>query len=624
METRQLTMKTLLHTVLACLFSMGLQAQLIENRGFEEWLDINEIGPRSYETGNIESNAAGAGNIVVQDLNAKSGSYALHLETVIQGADTLFGYIINGDFDNQTGGFAINQRPDSLAGYFKCDVMPGDTALAIVFFRNAGVPIGFCSAPFTGTQSTFVRFAQEITWLVPSIAPDSAIFAAASSNAINEIGIADGSTLTLDSIHFIGTGITQNIPNNDFEIWDTLTFHRPVAWSTFADDAYAIRFGLVERISNPSDVYSGDYSIKINSLIADNDSLFGLLSKQKLFDSNSGGIEYTRNVDTLNGYYKYVPQGNDSSFLWLEVKNNGVWEFFGRNLPAAANWTYFELPFATSTMGTVDSLRMTFSSSTLGGFGSGSSLWLDELDFKVCDLPDDPGAITGLDSMCEGEPGVLYSIDPIANAQSYVWTMPFGFFITSNPDSNAILVDVTVGSTGGDVVVSGAVYCGVGNDTSLTTVVNVTPAKPVISVNASQDSLVSSLSGSDYIWFHNGVQLAAQTQTVLGAQTGEYRVVVINNSCVSDTSDAFSFVALNVGESLSSRVQVFPIPAYDYLFIDTELQILQVKLMDMNGRLVQEVQGSIEKLNLQGLERGIYSLELIGADWNYVRKVAKQ
>ena len=617
-------MKTFLSTTLACVLAFAAQSQALENRGFEEWEEVQEIGPFGFESANLETNAAGIGDIVVQEPNAYSGSTALHMKTVFQGTDTFSGYVMNGDFDNQTGGFAISQRPDSMAGYFKCNVAAGDTALAIVFFRNAGTPIGFCSAPFTGTQSSYVRFSQAIDWLIPSIAPDSAIFAAASSNVINEIGIAHGSMLTLDSVHFIGTGITQIFPNNDFENWDTTTYYRPADWSSFADDDYAIRIGLVERISNPSDVYSGAYSIKINSLLADNDSLFGLLSKQDLFDNNSGGIEFAYNIDTLNGYYKYSPSGNDSSVVFIEVKNDGNWEGFLQSLPPAASWTYFEFPIATSTMGTVDSLRITFSSSMQNNFTSGSALWLDELDFKVCELPDDPSVMTGVDTMCENQTALVYAIDPIANATSYIWTVPSGFTITSNMDSNEVVVDVAVGATGGDLTATGAVYCGVGNDVSLATTVYAIPAKSAISVNGTNDSLVSSVSGTDYIWFHNGIQLAAQTQTVQAALAGEYRVLVLNNSCTSDTSDAFSFVAPNVVEKYSQQFDIYPIPSSDFLFIDSEVEILGVKLSDVNGRIIQEHTGSTTSLDIQNLETGIYFLELNGSDWNYVQKVAKR
>lgn len=608
--------------LLSFAFALQAQAQLISNPGFEDWDEVEDVNLQAYESSNLEATAIGAVRNAVPDSDAVSGNFALHLSTHIAGGDTAFGYIIDGDFDNQTGGFAINQRPDSIAGYFKCDVMPGDTAFVILFFRNAGVPIGAAEVYFTGTQTSFARFVQEIDWFVPSISPDSAFFAAASSNAINEIGIQDGSSLTIDDIQLIGTGITANIQNPSFENWDTSFYYRPHVWESFAGDPFGLRYGLVERISDPSEVYAGDYSIKVNSLLDDGDSLFGLVSTEDIFNNERGGFPFDRNQDTLTFYYRYAPSGSDTAAVAIWIRHNGIWESNYTTLGAAVNWTYVEIPFAASGGGTVDSLSLSFSSSTAGGFASGSSLWLDELDFKICDLPGDPGAIRGVVETCEGASGLVFEIDPISDASGYQWTVPTGLVITAGQDSTAIVVDVSNGASSGGVHVAGTVYCGVGRDTSLQLTVNAIPAKPSISQNSSNDSLISSETGTSYIWFHNGIQLAAQSQMILASRTGEYTLVVLNGDCVSDTSDAYTFTVPNVEEPGSAQFGIYPNPTSSLVQLEGASEIREVQVFSMDGRIIKHFLGDHRRLDIRDLKSGLYHLVIQGTEGEKVLKLA--
>ncbi|MGV3641120.1 MAG: ice-binding family protein [Adhaeribacter sp.] len=72
--------------------------------------------------------------------------------------------------------------------------------------------------------------------------------------------------------------------------------------------------------------------------------------------------------------------------------------------------------------------------------------------------PPAPGPITGTGNLCAGQPGIAYSIGPVAGASSYTWTVPLGWTITSGQGSTAITV--TTGSSPGRIKVKAVNGCG--------------------------------------------------------------------------------------------------------------------------------------------------------------------
>lgn len=77
-------------------------------------------------------------------------------------------------------------------------------------------------------------------------------------------------------------------------------------------------------------------------------------------------------------------------------------------------------------------------------------------------LPGDAGAITGTANVCKGTNGVAYSVAPIANAISYVWTLPPGATIASGAWTNSITVNFAATASSGNITVYGNNLCGNG------------------------------------------------------------------------------------------------------------------------------------------------------------------
>jgi hypothetical protein len=77
-------------------------------------------------------------------------------------------------------------------------------------------------------------------------------------------------------------------------------------------------------------------------------------------------------------------------------------------------------------------------------------------------LPGPAGTITGIPSVCAGQSGVYYSTTVIANATTYVWSLPAGATITSGGGTNSIVISFGTNAVSGNITVQGNNVCGNG------------------------------------------------------------------------------------------------------------------------------------------------------------------
>lgn len=74
--------------------------------------------------------------------------------------------------------------------------------------------------------------------------------------------------------------------------------------------------------------------------------------------------------------------------------------------------------------------------------------------------PEAAGTISGTTPVCQGETWVAYSVAAIADAETYLWTLPFGATIASGANTNSITVDYGTLAVSGDITVKGYNSCG--------------------------------------------------------------------------------------------------------------------------------------------------------------------
>ncbi len=108
-----------------------------------------------------------------------------------------------------------------------------------------------------------------------------------------------------------------------------------------------------------------------------------------------------------------------------------------------------------------------------GPCATGSPATSNAITTVITPLPSAAGSIAGPASVTPGQTGIGYSITSVANAISYIWTVPAGWSITNGQGTNSITV--TAGANGGSIQVTPSNTCGNGASNSL--VISITGAK---------------------------------------------------------------------------------------------------------------------------------------------------
>ena len=316
---------------------IDLNAQSIPNSGFENWNTTSFEQPAPWNTANTENLRRG-GPINVTKVPGVSG-FGVRMETAIINPDTFNAYIINSNGDPMSGdgGVPYSQLPTTVTGSYRYSLGATDTAILLVFFKKNGAVISndiFKIRGVTGSQLSWTTFSFPLT---VGITPDSVIVAAASSNAISNIGVTNGSFLELDNLGFGGPGITQPLAGGTFENWSTITQDQLIGWNTNG-----------EGVSKVSPGHLSSYAVQMITM--DYGPVEGVHASGISIGEQSpggpiGGMPFTNQIDTLCGYYKYFTTSNDSGAVMFNVMQNGMnlggmYKTFG----PASNWMYFELP----------------------------------------------------------------------------------------------------------------------------------------------------------------------------------------------------------------------------------------------------------------------------------------
>src|SRR5258706_2788383 len=337
---------------IALLTQTLLYGQSVPNGGFENWTSATYDYPEGYvQNSNPEAFfKCNAPFNCVKTTDFYHGAYAIQLTTHTTATDTCFGYIVNATSTNGnpltwTGGIPYNQMATGMKGYYKSNIMPGDSGGVLAVFRAAGSPVGFYSYKFAGTPNTYTSFS--FTFSPPLFTtPDTVIFAAISSDALNNYAV-NGSMLQLDSVSF--TAASQPAAfNGDFEQWLSQTINTPNSWY--------ISGGHGQGFNRTTDAYAGTYAMELQTYLGDNNGNpaaqagqvgTGYCSGNGPSCTWQGGYPFSNQLDTLSFWYKYAPSGSDSAQVNLTFKYNGnIVSGTNKNIyTPASTYQYAELPF---------------------------------------------------------------------------------------------------------------------------------------------------------------------------------------------------------------------------------------------------------------------------------------
>ena len=362
-----------------------LQAQIIPNGNMENWTSyelFDRVPP--FETTNLFCFIVEA-EYAVTRVPGVSGS-AVRLEAT-QGVDAIIPGVIGlgeleGDFG---GGIPISSTPDSIRISLRYDIPFGDAGSVVFVFSKDGAVNGFAQYEIMGTQNSF----EQVTFDVPPMlgVPDSVQFLAYSTHPDFPLL---GGFLEIDDI--ILTGITEEIPNGDFEIWETIEYDK-------VDNFYSLNpfqayFELEPMVTETSDAYAGNSAIRIENVETydfDSDVIdtIGYIFSRNFFSDNpSIGLDVT--PQWITGWYKYEPIENDSATIFLSfTKYNSTTEEsevvaeYGFLLGESSTYIPFTFPLSFGEI--PDSVDIGIASGNVEGNDDyvplGSVLYLDELSF---------------------------------------------------------------------------------------------------------------------------------------------------------------------------------------------------------------------------------------------------
>jgi hypothetical protein len=176
-------------------------------------------------------------------------------------------------------------------------------------------------------------------------------------------------------------------------------------------------------------------------------------------------------------------------------------------------------------------------------------------------LPSAAGMITGKDSVCKSQSGYQYSVDSIAGATSYFWTVPSGSTISGSATEKEIVVDFSADAVTGEITVKGHNTCGDG-------------------VEGIKTITVSSCAGIQQNKLNGNISIYPNPATGL----------------------------LNVAVKNQAR--------------QLNLVLTDVNGREVYNETVQNTQpGLILKMDVSGFARGVYFIKLISDDQLYTEKV---
>ncbi|HAS40411.1 MAG TPA: hypothetical protein DCS93_08030 [Microscillaceae bacterium] len=184
--------------------------------------------------------------------------------------------------------------------------------------------------------------------------------------------------------------------------------------------------------------------------------------------------------------------------------------------------------------------------------------------------PKAAGPISGTTSVCLNQTGVTYTVPTIANATSYLWTLPKGATIVAGENTNSITVNF--GTESGVITVKGTNGLLEGN-TSAELAINVGLATPSVNVTYSATSQCEGATftftanptdegiSPTYQWKLNGLEIAGATKTNLirsDLKNGDQVSVVLTSSltCVTTPQATSNTVTVLRSEKLTPSVLI--------------------------------------------------------------------
>jgi hypothetical protein len=338
-------------------------------------------------------------------------------------------------------------------------VCPGSKADLNIFFTGAQ-PWNF---QYTDGTSTFSGNTSSNPYAFQATAPGT-YRVTSLSDANGCIGSDFGSQAVIDNFPALGKPDIMVTGPTSFCEGSSVTLSTAISgtfaiWST-GETAYSIVVGE-----------AGNYNVKI----VDNHNCVSPVSDDTTVTVNKvprkpfGITGNTSVCQTLPSSVLSTFSAYATSYDW-SINPAAAGSFSGNTASVTLNWNPLFAGVATVTV---------MGSNALCSNGPVS----DPLVITVNAIPDDPGSVSGLTSVCQSTSGVIYSILPVAHAVTYSWTLPPGASVIGPSTGNSISVNFGAAAASGNISVVGMNGCGSSTNPSLLPVT--THARPVAGLSGS-------------------------------------------------------------------------------------------------------------------------------------------
>jgi len=636
-----------------------INAQNILNGSFENWTTVNLYNePDSFVTTNMQTYFSLGVSNVTKSTDYYTGSYAARLETMATSNDTIFGGMFIGvpGSGGISGGRPYNNRPDSVYGYVKYDIMPNDSAIFAVIFKKSGTIIATAVKYFINTQNTYIRFSVPVTWMVPVIMPDTMAVIISSSN-LNSNKIP-GSYLIIDNINFKGTSVAP-FPFGDLENWQAVSTEEPDDWTTIN---YANVYDTNYSSTKSTDSYSGNYSLLLKNVVTIWGDTAGYITNG-IMGSNgpAGGKPITFNPDTFTFFYKYIPVGLDTALVIATSSRYDTAlhttipiEQYVLKLPAKNIYTKVQIPFTYNGYPYADTINISYASGNVmdstAFVGLGSELYIDSLslsyksftdlavvepigNFNFCSgLTNSQISIliknTGSDLIPTGQViDVYYQIDanPLVSEHD---TLTSDFY-SNDTIFYTFLQTVDLSSMGlhtykfyinypSDTLNMNDTSSGVANHTIPLTVNIAGTDTILISGSNFPDTLKLTSSYFTYFWRNtsNGPIISTDSELVINSY-GWYYVYADNGYDCNATDSVFidSPVKINNLTNNNLNIKIYPNPSdgnFNIIFDDIIMHDAVIEIFDIQGKSLYKnsININTKSIDISNFSKGIYFLKV--------------
>jgi len=521
-------MKKDLLTLLCLIASSIAFGQSVPNGGFENWTTYSHEDPQYYYNSNMDNNGGAPPYTVVKTSDAYSGSFALQLNTLLAGNDTLNAFIANGNPGAPAGqGIPYTEQATGISGQYKANIMPGDSALIWIIFKKSGGVIGNYMYRIGTSQASYTPFSFTFSPALPS-APDSMIFAMVSSNLTAFQGIP-GQMFQVDSVAFTGVSSQPVNFNGDFELWTTNSSDKLNQWEISGNGS-----------SKTPDKYSGNYALELQTIDNNGPQSSGATNGIGTQTGTIGGTPFSNQVDTLVFYYKFFPaDANDSGKVTLNFKANAI--IFAAEsvlLKDTSSYRRVELPV---NLGQVPDTVLIFINSTKNWASIpvsyiGGILKIDNMFFKSQIVPVTSFSAPAVG--CVGQPVQL--TDNSSNLpDAWSWNLTGGNPPSSTVQNPSVTYTATgtytIGLTASNVNGSGSVVTQTINITNVPFVNPTSPDGPICESSGDTVLLIAyNTPGSTPVWMPGN--LVGDSVYVTPNLTTTYSVVATDvNGCYSYT-----------------------------------------------------------------------------------------